>query len=84
MQLGTITIQAPTQPFLLLGEVAKLVGVSEKTIGRWVAAGTFPPPVKVGGRDQWTNLAVGVWMAWQQVCPLSSAQKTVEVDAEAD
>jgi excisionase family DNA binding protein len=34
---------------LTVEEVAQLLGVSQRSIWKWVAAGTFPRPVKIGG-----------------------------------
>ena len=68
-QLGTITIQAPTDAFLTLAEVCRVIDRTDKVVKAWVKAGYFPPSIPLGGKEVWTNLAVGVWMAWVQVCP---------------
>ncbi len=68
-QLGTITIQAPVEPFLTAAEVGKLFGVSARTIERWAEEGTFPPAKTQGRNRVWSNLAVAAYMLWKQVGP---------------
>jgi excisionase family DNA binding protein len=40
-------------PALTIKEVARRLQVSQKTIRRWVHAGTFPPPVYLGIHPRW-------------------------------
>jgi predicted DNA-binding transcriptional regulator AlpA len=61
-QLGTITIQAPTEPFLTASEVGRVFSVSGKTIERWAETGLFPPPVMRGRQKEWSNEAVGIYI----------------------
>lgn len=73
-------IRVPEQSFLTVGDVAKVVGVHPKTIQRWVREGSFPfPKRRGGGREVWTNMAVGVWLAWQDYAP---TPVTAEIDQE--
>ena len=46
---------AATEPERMLrrGEVARLLGVCERTVSRMVAAGQFPPPVKLRKASRW-------------------------------
>lgn len=81
-QLGTITIQAPVDPFLTVAEVSKIIGFSDKVIKKWAESGTFPPSVRIGEREYWTNTAIGVWIAWVQLCP--QAAKLPETGKKAD
>lgn len=69
MHWGTAPIRVPEKPLLTAGEVAALFDVHAKTIRRWVEEGKFPPPSKIGGQERWTNLAVGVWLIWQDYAP---------------
>ena len=75
MDMTTITIQAPRQLFLTLAEVCRLLGYDRKTISAWVKDGRFPPPITVGSSKAWSNTAIGLWIAWQQVCPSMTAPK---------
>jgi predicted DNA-binding transcriptional regulator AlpA len=46
---------APSVERLLpFDEVAALVGVKVKTLHRWVAAGVFPPPMRLGRKGKVT------------------------------
>lgn len=80
-QLGTITIQAPLEPLLNLADVCRVIDKSEKTVKGWVKSGYFPPPIRVGGGDSWTNYSVGVWLAWIQVCPQKEPESVDSADA---
>jgi predicted DNA-binding transcriptional regulator AlpA len=45
---------SPGAAFLMAdGEAAAFIGVSRSTLWRRVAAGEFPPPIKLGGRTLW-------------------------------
>jgi excisionase family DNA binding protein len=70
LQWGSAPIRVPEQSFLTVRDVAKVVGVHPKTIQRWVREGTFPAPKRRGsGKEVWSNMAVGVWLAWQDYAP---------------
>ena len=69
MEWGTTTIQIPKKPLLAARDVAVLLDVHEKTVRRWVEEGKFPPPKRIGGQERWTNIAIGVWLAWQDFAP---------------
>jgi predicted DNA-binding transcriptional regulator AlpA len=44
-----------------------LLGVSEATFDRWVAAGTFPQPIRIGPRlVRWPARVVREWIRQQQ------------------
>lgn len=45
-----------------LPEVIEQVGLSERTLYRYVAAGTFPKPVKVGALSMWVSVEVETWV----------------------
>jgi prophage regulatory protein len=48
--------------FLRLPAVKARVGLSRSEIYRRVAAGTFPPPTKIGLRaSAWTEAAIDLW-----------------------
>ena len=74
-QLGSITIQAPLEPFLNSAEVGKIFGVSARTIERWAEEGTFPPAKTQGRNRVWSNLAVAAYMLWMQVGPEQKESK---------
>lgn len=43
--------------------VAELLDVSEKTVQRWVADGSFPPPVTLpNGDERWNSAIVEGWI----------------------
>ena len=45
-------------------EVERLAGVSRSTIYRWMAAGQFPTPVRLGVRARgWRTTDVEAWLA---------------------
>jgi excisionase family DNA binding protein len=44
-------------------ETARLVGMSESTIRRWVKEAVFPLPFKVGGRTFFYKPEVDGWLA---------------------
>lgn len=61
-------IQAPPTPggpeLLTLREVAKLCGVSQRTVWGWAAAGISPPPLKIGkGTVRYSRRAYEAWIA---------------------
>lgn len=54
---------------LTLQQVATQVGASKATIKRWVAAGDFPPPRRLGPRTvRWLLSEVDGWLS---AAPLS-------------
>ena len=78
MEMMTIPIQAPRQLFFTLADVCRLLERDKKTIQTWVKDGRFPPPITVGAGKVWSNTAIGIWIAWQQVCPAPANAKTDE------
>ena len=50
-------------PHLGAAEIASLLGVSDRTLARWVAAGRFPRPVRYGRRRIWEQDTVTAWIA---------------------
>ena len=57
-------MQTPQQRVLRIGDVVKYTGLSAPTVHRFVAAGNFPPPIRLGLRsvgwriedlDDWVN-----------------------------
>ena len=46
------------------GSVAQLIGVCGDTVRRWVKAGTFPPPIRLGPRALgWRVEEIEKWLA---------------------
>ncbi len=54
------------RPLISVAEAAALVGVSEATGYRWVAAGELPGAVRVGGRWYVRRLVIETWLAGTQ------------------
>ena len=49
---------------LTLAEILDMFGVSRATIYAWIAAESFPLPLKVGGRsNRWPEHEVSQWLA---------------------
>lgn len=44
--------------YLTIGQVANILGVSEKTVRRRVHDGTLPPPEKFGRLSRWRRLDI--------------------------
>lgn len=47
---------------VFIREVEKRTGKSRQTIWRWVRAGKFPPPSKIGNRNAWLESVVDKWL----------------------
>lgn len=66
MTTSTTPHSAPTaaiSPNLLSkSDVMKLLGVSDRTIEKMVAAGDFPPPIRLGKCARWAEAAVVAWL----------------------
>jgi predicted DNA-binding transcriptional regulator AlpA len=41
-----------------IDDVCATFKCSASTIWRWIAAGTFPAPIKIGGISRWTHAAI--------------------------
>jgi prophage regulatory protein len=55
--------QRPTGTGLLrIKEVKAKVGLSTSTIYRWIAAGDFPVPVKLGAASAWREQEIDQWL----------------------
>jgi prophage regulatory protein len=57
----------PQRLLARLPTVIKLTGLGRSTIYRWIAEGTFPPPVRLGPRAiawRWSDLEL-----WMQLRP---------------
>jgi prophage regulatory protein len=64
--VSTATHRAGEPLVLRRPDVVHLVGLSAKTIVRWVRAGTFPPPVKLGPQAVgWLRTDVDTWLQQQ-------------------
>ena len=51
-----------TEPRLGPSEVAILLGISERTLTRWVQQGRFPKPFTFGRARHWEQATVEAWM----------------------
>jgi prophage regulatory protein len=45
-----------------LPDVLKRMNISERTLYRYVADGTFPKPVKIGPLSRWVEAEVDHWL----------------------
>ena len=62
---------------LTLPGVAKLCGVSQRTVWGWATAGISPPPLKIGkGTVRYSRRAYEAWVA--AGCPRSSGGQSHE------
>ena len=52
--------------WLTYKDVTRLTSFSRWSIGRWVDAGIFPPPFKVGKHLLWKESVVREWMEKQE------------------
>jgi len=43
-------------------QVAALLGISERTLDRWVQKGRFPKPIKFGSARHWEQPTVDAWI----------------------
>lgn len=43
----------PIERLIDLDEVLERLGISEKTLRRWIAANEFPKPLRVAGKPRW-------------------------------
>jgi excisionase family DNA binding protein len=50
------------EPRLGPSEVAILLGISERTLTRWVQQGRFPKPVTFGRARHWEKTTVQAWI----------------------
>jgi predicted DNA-binding transcriptional regulator AlpA len=58
-RMGTSTVLPPGLPHLLtLEEVARVFRTSTRSVRKWINAGRFPQPVKVGRRLLWTTSTI--------------------------
>lgn len=48
-------------------DAAKVLGLGERTLHRYHAAGRIPSPVKLGGRNWWRRSELEAWV--QAGCP---------------
>ncbi len=55
-EVATATL--PLEPFYTIGDLKRLLRVSERSIHRHVKAGHFPAPVRIGGVNRWRPEAV--------------------------
>ncbi|HEY1603180.1 MAG TPA: helix-turn-helix domain-containing protein [Pirellulales bacterium] len=59
--------RAATGRLLSAREIAELLSVCAHTIRRWVKAGRFPTPLKLGRTVRWSEAAVQEWIAHQVI-----------------
>jgi excisionase family DNA binding protein len=49
---------------LSANEVARLLGVSKRTVHRLNSSGKIPKPVRIGGSVRWRESDIRQWIAW--------------------
>ncbi|MGO4582010.1 helix-turn-helix transcriptional regulator [Cupriavidus sp. 2TAF22] len=53
-----------------IADVLAFVGVSRPTLYRWIAAGSFPAPVRLGANSvAWKSTAVSEWLDARAAVP---------------
>lgn len=55
----------PPGRFLRIADVVASTGFSRATLYRWIEAGTFPAPVKIGAASRWIESEVEAWKLTQ-------------------
>lgn len=45
------------------GAVAELLGVSTRTLARWIDSGELPPPRRLGRRAYWLRQELDTWLS---------------------
>ncbi len=64
MHGGNQSVDAASPELLTLPQVAKLCGVSQRTVWGWAVAGISPPPLKIGkGTVRYSRRAYEEWIA---------------------
>jgi prophage regulatory protein len=65
-----VTTSAPPALERLIGrkEVLILIGISNATLWRWIKAGRFPAPMKIGKKKvAWRSSVLATWIAQRTV-----------------
>ena len=64
MEFRDHLLRGPAKPLLNAADIASMLGVSEATIGRMVAAGRFPRGLRAGPQSPvlWEALDVAAWL----------------------
>jgi excisionase family DNA binding protein len=61
-------MSAETAPLLICAdEVARMMGVSERTLWRLASAGSVPEPVRIGRNTRWRLAEIREWI--ERGCP---------------
>ena len=70
-QAWAVTMASDPEKFLTLSDVIDRVAVTRSTIYRWMQAGSFPRPIKVGIRSLWLESDIQAWIREQIARPQS-------------
>lgn len=57
-----VTLNGPPGDDYTLATLAAYVGVTERTLSRWIEHGEFPTGHVVGGQERWTAADVAAWL----------------------
>ena len=77
--LKTRNEDGPLDRILRRAEVERATGLSRATIYAHVAAGTFPPPVKITTKSVgWRESAIRAWLASRHASPLRENADTCQ------
>ena len=52
----TTATRTDTGALLKAGDVARLLKCDTRTVWRWSAVGTIPPPIRIGGATRWRRV----------------------------
>ena len=56
----------PIKLLLSVREVAKALGMSERTVWRLAATGDIPPPLAIGRSRRWSRSTLEAWLAREE------------------
>ena len=63
------TFPGMARKLLKTRDVLDELGISNMTLWRWIKAGTFPQPIKVGSRNAWTRADLDLWIESRRAKP---------------
>jgi predicted DNA-binding transcriptional regulator AlpA len=65
---------ALSEPLFDKSAVAVAIGVSPRTVERYVRAGQFPPPIRLGGSRRWRRSTIEAFLRKQEKITASQAR----------
>ena len=71
------------QRILYMPDITSRLGRGPKTVTRMVERKVFPKPIKINGRNAWTETQYQRWVAEKlQTCEDTASEETVQGDEE--